>query len=230
MTGHADPETLTAIVAIDGPAGAGKSTIARGVAEALGFAFLDTGAMYRAATWNVMNRGIDFADEDAVTEATCSARIDVQDIDGAQRVSVDDTDITEAIRSADVTERIRLLSNNPGVREHLVTLQRNIGAQRPTVAEGRDMGSVVFPQARCKIFLDASIDERARRRYEELVAKGQAADLKEIRDAVARRDDSDRNRVHGPLIQADDAEVIDSTALTPDAVVAAIVSRAKAMI
>ncbi|MCC6156005.1 MAG: (d)CMP kinase, partial [Candidatus Hydrogenedentes bacterium] len=162
-----DPSTITDVLAIDGPAGAGKSTVARRVAETLGFAFLDTGAMYRAATWNAIHRGIDMDDGDALAEATRAMKLVIRESVQGQTVHVDGRDITQAIRTPDVTKRIAKLDHNAAVRAHLVELQRAFGARGRTVAEGRDMGTVVFPAAKCKVYLDASLDERARRRARE---------------------------------------------------------------
>ncbi|HRK35481.1 MAG TPA: (d)CMP kinase, partial [Candidatus Hydrogenedentes bacterium] len=146
------PQLIKQIVAIDGPAGAGKSTVARSVADALGFAYLDTGAMYRAATWNAMQQGVDLDDSRALAGATRRMKLELDEHDGKLRVVVNGQDISNAIRTPEVTRCIAKLDHNAEVRAHLVDLQREIGAQRPTVAEGRDMGTVVFPAAKCKIY------------------------------------------------------------------------------
>ncbi|MEK7793906.1 MAG: (d)CMP kinase [Candidatus Hydrogenedentota bacterium] len=215
------------IVAIDGPAGAGKSTVARRVAERLGFAFLDTGAMYRAATWWALRNGVDMTNELALTSSTESLPIELHDEEGTLRVLVAGEDVTQAIRRRDVTENIRLLDGIPGVRAPLVRLQRQMGSLRPTVAEGRDIGTVVFPRARCKVYLEASIDERARRRALELEAKGEHVDRSLLRDEILRRDGNDLGRGCAPLRQADDAVRIDTTGLTLDEAVESIVRYAK---
>lgn len=219
--------TITEVLAIDGPAGAGKSTIARRAAEALGFAFLDSGAMYRAATWNIMQRGIDFADADAVAQATRACEISLRDEDAGRHVFVDGQDVTTEIRTPEVTENIRKLSDNPKVRECLVDRQRIFAAAQPTVAEGRDMGTVVFPDARCKIYLDASIDARAGRRHAEFQKNGSTLTIENVRDDVASRDAADTNRTHSPLRVAEDAHVIDTTALSPDDVLHAVIEYAR---
>lgn len=220
-------DEITQIVAIDGPAGAGKSTTARRVAEALGFAFLDTGAMYRAATWWALHQGIDLDDPEALANATRAMQLDLSEQNGRQCVRVGDTDVTEAIRTPEVTRLIFKLDQNSLVRRCLVDLQRRTGAQRPTVAEGRDIGTVVFPQARCKIYLDASLDERTRRRARELEAKGITVDLDALRAEIHERDEKAKNRADSPLRRADDAVLIDTTTLTPDDVVAGIVRLAR---
>lgn len=221
--------TLTEIVAIDGPAGAGKSTAAKRVAQELGFSFLDTGAMYRAATWRAMHEAIDLGDPELLAQSTCAMHLDLRDEDGGLRVFVDGHDVTADIRTPEVTRQIYRLDQNADVRSHLVDLQRQYAAtaNRPTVAEGRDMGTVVFPKAKCKVFLDASIDERARRRAAELEAKGVAVDLDALRAEIHERDERSRNRAVSPLRRADDAVLLDTTHLTLDEVVDAIVKLAK---
>ena len=222
-----DPDSITQIVAIDGPAGAGKSTVARRVAVRLGFAFLDTGAMYRAATWWAMRNGVDMTNESALVESTLSLPLELRDHDGALQVLVAGEDVSQTIRRRDVTENIRLLDGIPEVRAPLVRLQRQIGSMKPTVAEGRDIGTVVFPRARCKVYLDASIDERARRRAGELEAKGEHVDQSRLRDEIRLRDENDRGRACAPLRQAEDAIRIDTTGLTLDEVAELIVQYVK---
>lgn len=222
-----DPELITQIVAIDGPAGAGKSTVARRVAERLGFAFLDTGAMYRAATWWAMRNGVDMTNESALVESTQMLPLELREHDGALQVLVAGEDVSQSIRRRDVTENIRLLDGIPAVRAPLVRLQRQIGCMKPTVAEGRDIGTVVFPRARCKVYLDASIDERARRRAKELESKGEHVDDSRLQDEILRRDENDRGRACAPLRQAEDAVRIDTSGMTLDEVVESIVQHAK---
>lgn len=220
-------DEITQIVAIDGPAGAGKSTTARRVAGSLGFAFLDTGAMYRAATWWALHQGIDLDDPEALALSTRAMQLDLSEQGGRQCVRVGGVDVTEAIRTPEVTRLIFKLDQNSLVRRCLVDLQRQAGAQRPTVAEGRDIGTVVFPRARCKIYLDASLDERARRRARELDAKGIPVDFDTLRAEIHERDEKARNRADSPLRRADDAVLVDTTTLTPDEVVAEIVRLAR---
>ena len=217
------------VVAIDGPAGAGKSTVARRVAERLGYAFLDTGAMYRAATWRAITAGIDLDDPVAAAESTRAMRLDLNDREGGLQVLVDGQDVSEAIRSPEVTRVTYRLDENPEVRAHLVMLQRAFAAKRPTVAEGRDMGTVVFPNAKCKIFLDASIEERTRRRAAELQAKGLEVDMDLLREEICVRDEKARTRAVAPLRRAEDAILVDTTDLAIDEVVEKIVRLARSV-
>lgn len=220
----------TQIVAIDGPAGAGKSTTARRVAEALGFAFLDTGAMYRAATWWALHNGVDLDDPEATAASTRAMPLEMIDENGVTRVFVDGIDVTDAIRTPEVTGLIYKLDQNPPVRRRLVELQREVGERAPTVAEGRDIGTVVFPKARCKIYLDASIEERARRRACDLEAKGHRVDIETLKADIHDRDEKAKNRADSPLRRADDAHLVDTTALSPDEVVAEIVRLARSLL
>jgi len=220
-------DSITNVVAIDGPAGAGKSTVARRVAAALGYSFLDTGAMYRAATWWALEQGIDLADGPALAASTRNMKLDLREEDGAQKVIVNGHDITRAIRTPEVTRQICHLDSNREVRAHLVDLQRAVGAQRPVVAEGRDMGTVVFPKAKCKIYMDASLDERARRRAVELAAKGIDVDFDSIREDIRVRDEKTMTRAESPLRKADDAVLLDTTGLTFDEVVEKAVAIAR---
>ena len=217
------------VVAIDGPAGAGKSTVARRVAERLGYAFLDTGAMYRAATWRAITAGIDLDDPVAAAELTRAMRLDLNDREGVLQVLVNGQDVSEAIRSPEVTRVTYKLDENPEVRAHLVMLQRAFAAKRPTVAEGRDMGTVVFPNAKCKIFLDASIEERTRRRAAELQAKGLEVDMDLLREEICVRDEKARTRAVAPLRRAEDAILVDTTDLAIDEVVEKIVRLARSV-
>lgn len=222
-----DPATITDVLAIDGPAGAGKSTVSRRVADTLEFAFLDTGAMYRAATWNAIHRGVDMDDDNALAEATRTMRLDIRESKHGQIVLVDGHDITRAIRTPEVTQRIAKLDRNAAVRAHLVDLQREFGARGRTVAEGRDMGTVVFPNAKCKVYLDASLDERARRRAREFEAKGIAFDPDALHNDIRARDENDMTRAIAPLRRADDAVLIDTSNMTSEDVIEAIVTLAR---
>ncbi len=184
------------VIAIDGPAGSGKSTVARAVAHALGWSFLDTGAMYRAVTCEALARGVDVADEAAM--ATVAAHVTLTTL---PRVTVDGRDVEDEIRTEPVNLAVSIVAANPLVRQSMVTRQREIAAAQPvgTVVEGRDITTVVFPEATLKVFLTASLDERAARRGEEGV------------DSVARRDRADSTREASPLRRADDALVLDTT-------------------
>ena len=227
-TDSIDPDSITQVVAIDGPAGAGKSTTARRAAAELGFAFLDTGAMYRAATWNALHRLVDLDDPEAVAEATRKMELDMREDNGRQRVIVDGQDVTEAIRSAEVTNQICRLDQAPAVRHHLVALQRAFGSRQPTVAEGRDIGTVVFPRAKCKIFMVANHEERTRRRMQELQSKGQQVEFERLSQEIAERDRKDETRSTAPLRMAPDAHRLDTTGLSLDEVVAEVVRLARA--
>ena len=224
---HERRET-TEVVAIDGPAGAGKSSVARRVAAELGFAFLDTGAMYRAATWWALDQQVDLDDQDALAAHTQRMVLELGEEDGRPCVRVDGRDVSEAIRTPEVTRQIYKLDQNPRVREHLVMLQRAFGVKRPCVAEGRDIGTVVFPKAKCKIFLDASLNERAQRRAAELEGKGMRVDREQLRAEIHERDEKSRTREVAPLRRADDATLVDTTAMTLDEVVNTIVGLARA--
>ena len=214
------------IVTIDGPAGSGKSTAARKLAEALGIAFLDTGATYRAVTWEAMRRGADLADEAALADVARGAEIRLVPGEDATRVIVDGRDVSQEIRSPEVTENSRHAAAAPLVREVLVGLQRRIGREMGSfVSEGRDQGSVVFPEADLKFFLDASPVVRARRRLAELRAAGQDAEYEQVLDAIGRRDRRDRGRPVAPLLVPDGAIEIDTTGMTIEEVTAELVRR-----
>lgn len=208
------------VVAIDGPAGAGKSTVARRVAQRLKYAFLDTGAMYRAATWRAMHHNLDLSNRSALIDSTRQMQLELS----KGKVYVDGLDVTDLIRSPEVTRNIRALDGIPEVREYLGGLQRRLGTAEPTVAEGRDMGTVIFPDAACKIYLDAGIQERARRRAAQT---GRASDIGQIRADIEARDMNDQSRETAPLRAADDAHVIDTTGLSIDEVVEQIVTLAE---
>ena len=217
----------TQIVAIDGPAGAGKSTTAKAVAHLLDFAFLDTGAMYRAATWWALDQGIDLDDPAAVAAHTAKLALEMEETDAGQIVRVNGIDVSAAIRTPEITRQIFKLDQNSQVRAQLVELQRRFGEQQPTVAEGRDIGTVVFPKARCKIFLDASLDTRTERRARQLQEKGLDVDLQQLREELNERDEQSRNRADSPLRQAEDAIRVDTTGLTFEEAVNAIVAVAR---
>ena len=218
------------IVAIDGPAGAGKSSVSMEVARRLGMAYLDSGAMYRAATWWAMHQGADMADPEALARCTKELPLEMRYDDGALSVIVDGHDVTQAIRTPEVTRSIRHLDGIQEIRASLVRVQRAIAAKEPTVAEGRDMGTVVFPNARCKIYLNASIEERTRRRAKQLAERNTIVDMDVLRTEIEARDENDRTRDVAPLRQADDAYLLDTSALTFEEVVNEIVTRAKAVL
>ena len=213
------------VIAIDGPVGAGKSTVARALAQRLGYRYVDTGAMYRSVAWQATHRGIDLNDRAAVAEVARAIEIEFVPGAGGQRVVAQGTDVTEAIRSPRMSEGASIVSAYPEVREALVALQRRMGVGGEVIMEGRDIGTVVFPDAEVKIYLDASLDNRARRRHEELRAKGEAITFEGVREALRERDHRDSTRAHSPLRAAPDAVVIDSTTLTVAQIVDEIVQR-----
>ncbi|MBI2807343.1 MAG: (d)CMP kinase [Planctomycetes bacterium] len=204
------------IVTIDGPAGAGKSSAARMLAARLGFAFLDTGAMYRAVTLAGLRAGCDLADPSALTKLLINLRIELP----PGRVLLDGEDITALIRTPDITAASGAVASNPAVRKQLVVWQREIAARGDFVCEGRDQGTIVFPDALCKFFLFADPDERARRRHRELATRGETITLAEVTSAQRERDARDAARDIAPMIPAQDAILLDSTRLTLDDVVA----------
>jgi cytidylate kinase/pantoate ligase/cytidylate kinase len=208
------------IVTIDGPAGAGKSTVARALAARLGFRFLDTGAMYRAVALAGMKQGHDWDDTAGLVELAQRVRIELDD----DAVRLDGQDVTAAIRTTEVTELIHYAAANPGVRKHLVALQRQIGVGADLVTEGRDQGTVAFPDATCKIFLTASPEERARRRVADLASRGERVTFEEVLAQQALRDERDASRDVGPLKPADDAIEVLTDGLTQEQVVDRLVS------
>ena len=216
------------IVAIDGPAGAGKSTVSREVARRLGYVYLDTGAMYRVVGWLARERGVDPDDGPALETLADGVRIVfTPQPDGSQRVTADGRDVTKAIREEDIGQWASKVSARPEVREKLVALQRAIGRDGGVVVEGRDIGTVVFPDAEAKFFLEAAPEARAERRWKELLAKGNTAELDEIVAEMRARDARDSSRSHAPLRQAPDAEHIDSTALPVEEVIELILARVR---
>lgn len=189
------------IVTIDGPAGSGKSTVARALARRLGFRFLDTGAMYRAVALAGVRDGVDFDRPDQLARLGEKIAIEVSE----DRVLLDGHDVTQAIRSSEVTAVTRHAADNPAVRDRLVRLQREAATAGSIVTEGRDQGSVVFPDASCKFFLTATAQERAQRRLNDLRAQGESATLDAVLEAQQRRDREDTGRPVGPLVRAADA-------------------------
>ena len=204
------------IVAIDGPAGAGKSTLARRVAERLGFAYINTGAMYRAVALWAVRLGTDLTDMHRLEQLAKEANIQLEPGEG--RVLLNGEDVTEALRDREVSDAASRVSVVPGVRRALLRLQRSMAEHGSVVMEGRDIGSVVFPDAQVKIFLDAAPEERARRRTRELAEEGRGADALAVAGDLNKRDERDRRRIEAPLVQAPDAELIDSTGLSLDEV------------
>jgi CMP/dCMP kinase len=219
-TGNVDSSTL--VVAIDGPSGSGKSTVARGVARALHLRYLDTGATYRALTWVVLDRVVDPADVDGVIALADTVRIDVSTDPDALRVEVDGRDVATAIRGSGVTRAVSAVSAIPQVRERMVTLQRAIIGTGGIVVEGRDIGTVVCPDSPVKIFLTASSDVRATRRWADSTDATAHSDVEAVKADLARRDQLDSTRVSSPLAKATDAVSLDSTAMDAATVIAFI--------
>ncbi len=206
------------IVAIDGPSGAGKSTLAKRVAKDLGFVYLDTGALYRALALKVLRQGLAVDDEEEVAALVQTTNVDLAHSDGRLEVLLDGVDVSDLIRTPEVSQAASRISAMAIVREKMLELQRALGARGNVVAEGRDIGTVVFPEAEIKIYLDASLTERARRRYEELRKAGRQATLEETQRELEERDRRDSARTLAPLRRAADAFAIDSSALDADSV------------
>lgn len=208
------------IITIDGPAASGKSTVARLVAQKLGASFLDTGAMYRAVTLAAMKAGVDMSDEKKLLGVMRTGKFQFSAKDGLMKVAIDGADVSDEIRSPEVTEKSRYIASAAMVREKLVRMQRQFAkGEEKIVTEGRDQGTVAFSDADMKFYLTADVAERARRRQAELLAKGSTANLKEIQRAIEERDRSDRMRAVGPLKPAEDAIVINTTGLSIEQVV-----------
>ncbi|MBI2088512.1 MAG: (d)CMP kinase [Deltaproteobacteria bacterium] len=207
------------VIAIDGPAGAGKSTLAKRLAKELGYIYLDTGAMYRALAWKAIVEGVDPGDEGELKRILPLTRIELIECDGEPRVLLDGEDVTSRIRTPQVSQMASRISTFKTVRDRMVELQRAMGSRGGVVAEGRDIGTVVFPGADVKIYLDASPEERARRRFVELKGLGKQVTLEETLAEMNERDRRDQERAVAPLRKAEDALVIDSSSLSAEAVV-----------
>ena len=205
------------IIAIDGPSAAGKSTLAKRLARDLGFTYLDTGAMYRALALKVLREGIDISDEDGLDQLIGRTEIDLRETGGKLQVLLDGEDVSDVIRTPEVSQMASKASALKVVRQWMLVLQRALGQRGNIVAEGRDIGTVVFPDAEMKIYLDASVQERARRRVEELRKAGRQVSLDETLREMAERDKRDSERDLAPLRKADDAVAIDSSSLDAEA-------------
>lgn len=216
------------IVTIDGPAGVGKSTVAHMLAERLGAAFLDTGAMYRALTLAAIKRGVPLNDAEKVLEVLWATDFDFRVAGGEMKVAINGEDVSAVIRSPEITSQVRHIAAAPALRAALVEMQRAFAAgQDAVVTEGRDQGTVAFPEARYKFFLKADVDERARRRKLQLAEKGEVVDIVKIRNDMIERDRSDETRPTGPLIAAEDAVIIDTTNLDAKGVVEVMMQHIK---
>ena len=207
------------VVAIDGPAGSGKSTVARRIAENMGLIYIDTGAMYRALTYFAIRDGVSLQREERLS--VLAERFDIQFVknEGSPRVVANREDVTEQIRAPGLTKQVRYVASCARVRKRMVFLQRRMGQRKGGVLEGRDIGTVVFPHADYKIYLDADVDVRANRRYLELIGKGQQTTFEEVRKELCARDDADIHRNVGPLKVAQDAVIVDTSLLTIENVV-----------
>jgi cytidylate kinase len=212
------------IIAIDGPSGAGKSTLAKRLAKELNFIYLDTGAMYRALALKVLREGVDLADDARLAELIRGTEIDLAEKEGWLVVLLDGRDVASEIRTPEVSQMASKVSALRIVRERMLELQRAMGRRGSVVAEGRDIGTVIFPQAEVKIFLDASVRERARRRCDEIKAAGRAVDLAETLREIEERDRRDSEREIAPLRKADDALMIDSSSVNAEAVAARVLA------
>ena len=205
-------------IAIDGPAGAGKSTIAKRVASSLSFIYVDTGAMYRAMALFLHRNGVSAEDTETIAKECTNADISIRYRDNEQVVLLNGENVNPYLRTEEVSRMASKSSAVPEVRAHLLALQRNLAASYNVVMDGRDIGTVILPDAQVKIFLTASPETRAKRRYEELIQKGQEADYQEVLAEIINRDERDMNRETAPLRQAEDAVLVDSSDLTLDEV------------
>lgn len=212
------------IIAIDGPAGAGKSTVAKALARQLGYLYIDTGAMYRAVAWKVLADEIELEDTTRIGLLAAESHIELQGSVDEMRVFIDDREITNEIRTPQISQAASIVSAIPVVRRSLVAQQQEMGRMGNVVMEGRDIGTVVFPRAEVKIFLDASTEARAHRRFAEEAQKGMAASMQETRAAIESRDDRDSSRADSPLMQAEDAIYIDTSNFTIEEVITNILT------
>lgn len=210
-------------IAIDGPAGAGKSSIAKLVAKKLSFVYVDTGAMFRTVAYYFLSQGKDPSDAEMVTEECENISISIEYKDGAQHIFLDGTDVSTEIRQEEVGKNASVVAKNQAVRNRLLALQRQMAEKQDVIMDGRDIGTVVLPDAQVKIYLTASASVRAERRYKELVEKGETCNLKKIEEDIIARDEQDMNREIAPLKQAEDAVLVDSSYMTIEEVVDKII-------
>lgn len=207
-------------VAVDGPAGSGKSTITKMVAEKLGYNYVDTGAMYRALTFNFLKNGLNELNEEKIKFLLSNLKFNVKFIDNKQHVYINEEDVSEKIRTAEVSKFTSLFAKSPAVREFLIDTQRNLAESNNIIMDGRDIASVVLPNADVKIFLTASVEERARRRVLDFENQGLTnVDYEKVKEEIKARDYQDENRDIAPLIKVDSAILLDTTSLTIDQVV-----------
>ena len=210
-------------IASDGPAGAGKSSIAKLVAKKLSFVYVDTGAMFRTVAYYFLSQGKDPSDAEMVTEECEKISISIEYKDGAQHIFLDGTDVSTEIRQEEVGKNASVVAKNQAVRNRLLALQRQMAEKQDVIMDGRDIGTVVLPDAQVKIYLTASASVRAERRYKELVEKGETCNLKKIEEDIIARDEQDMNREIAPLKQAEDAVLVDSSYMTIEEVVDKII-------
>jgi CMP/dCMP kinase len=224
-------KTPPSIIALDGPAASGKSTLGRTLADTLGYLFFDTGIMYRAITWIALQHDLNLRDEAVITELAQKAQIDIRPPSKADGrscdVVLDDRDVTWDMRNSEVDANVSVVSAYAGVRQALSEQQRRIGLRGRVVMVGRDIGTVVLPQADLKVYLDASAEERAKRRFDEIIARGEKADYEEILRKVIERDRIDSTRAVAPLRPADDAVIIDSDKMNAGQVFARVLELCK---
>ena len=217
---------MSFIIAIDGPAGSGKGTIAKALAEKIGFIRLDTGALYRCVTLEVINNNINLTDIDKIVNIAKNMNVKFQKSDNENdldKVFLNERDVTKSIRSAEVSKLVAEVSTIPQVRSELLKIQRNLAEHHDIIMEGRDIGTVVFPNANLKIYLDADIEERAKRRYKENVTKGIETTYEEVLEGLKNRDEIDMHRKVSPLKKAEDAITVDSTKISIEEVVNEII-------
>jgi len=211
------------VIAIDGPAGAGKSTVAKIVAERLGFLYVDTGAMYRALTLKALQKKCDFNNRNDLISMARKTRIELLNDNGHYKVMVDGEDVTDEIRTEEVSKNSHFIASIPEIREILWNMQRAYRESHNIVMEGRDIGTVVFPDAQVKIYLDASVEERAKRRYLQLKQQNMGIDIDKLKEEIILRDERDRKREIAPLLKHPEAVVIDSTNMTVEQEVSIII-------
>lgn len=214
-------------IAIDGPAAAGKSTVAKMIAEKLRYLYIDTGAMYRSLTYHAIKRGINIEDEEQLMSLLAMTNIELVPSENGQLVFLNGENVTDEIRKSDVTNKVSTVAKHKKVREEMVRRQQKLATSGGVVMDGRDIGTHVLPHAEVKIFLLASVHERAKRRYEENLKKGYVTDFEKLKEEIANRDKLDTERVVAPLRKAEDAIEIDTTSLTINEVVMKIMALVK---
>ncbi|KHE73256.1 (d)CMP kinase [Halobacillus sp. BBL2006] len=217
----------TMTIAIDGPAAAGKSTVAKRVAEKLSIIYVDTGAMYRALTWKAIQKNVSLEDEENLAKLLKNTELKLVQSPSGQKVVLDGADVSEDIRTNEVTNQVSIVAKHKSVREEMVKRQQELVEEQGVVMDGRDIGTHVLPDADVKIYMIASVDERAERRHKENLDKGYGSDLEEIKADIRKRDEIDSNRKTAPLVKAEDAIEVDTTSLSIEEVVERIISIVK---